>query len=39
MAGLSYTKLRFEDLKGWADDNHRAALDVFRATCADETLS
>lgn len=39
MAGLSYTKLRYEDLQGWADDNHRAALDVFRTTCADEALS
>ena len=39
MAGLSYTKLQFEDLKGWADDNHRAALDVFRTTCADKTLA
>ena len=39
MAGLCYTKLRFEDLKGWSDDNHRAALDVFRITCADKALS
>lgn len=39
MAGLRYTKLRFEDLKGWSDDNHRAALDVFRITCADKVLS
>ncbi|MFT6075022.1 MAG: membrane-bound lytic murein transglycosylase A [Yoonia sp.] len=39
MAGLSYTKLRFEDLEGWADDNHRAALDVFCTTCADDTLA
>ena len=38
MAGLSYKKLRFDDLEGWADDNHRAALDVFRTTCADKTL-
>ena len=39
MAGLRYTKLRFEDLKGWSDDNHRAALDVFCITCADKALS
>jgi membrane-bound lytic murein transglycosylase A len=38
MAGLRYTKLGFDDLKGWADDNHRAALDVFRATCIDAML-
>ena len=38
MAELRYTKLRFEDLKGWADDNHRAALDVFCNTCDDKVL-
>jgi membrane-bound lytic murein transglycosylase A len=35
MAKLTYTQLSFEDLHGWADDDHRAALDVFRMTCAD----
>ena len=35
MADLTYTHLSFEDLQGWADDDHRAALDVFRLTCAD----
>ena len=32
MADLKYTKLSFEDLKGWADDDHRAALDVYGTT-------
>ena len=32
MAGLTYTKLSFEDLNGWAADNHQAALDVFLNT-------
>lgn len=27
--------LRFSDLKGWESDDHQAALDVFRETCAD----
>jgi membrane-bound lytic murein transglycosylase A len=27
--------LSFSDLKGWPDDDHRAALSVFRSTCAD----
>lgn len=35
MADLTYTHLSFEDLQGWADDDHRAALDVFRLTCTD----
>ena len=35
MADLEYTKLSFEDLKGWADDDHRAALDVYGATAPD----
>jgi membrane-bound lytic murein transglycosylase A len=26
--------LSFEELDGWADDDHRAALGVFRSTCA-----
>ena len=32
MAGLTYTYLEFDDLKGWADDDHQAALDVFNLT-------
>lgn len=28
------TALSFADLAGWADDDHRAALDVFLQTCA-----
>nr|WP_108483909.1 MltA domain-containing protein [Oceaniglobus ichthyenteri] len=27
--------LSFDDLKGWADDDHQAALDVFLNTCRD----
>lgn len=27
--------LNFSDLDGWADDDHAAALDVFRSTCRD----
>ena len=38
MAELTYTKLRFDDLNGWADDNHRAALDVFCNTCSNAML-
>ncbi|WP_425071509.1 murein transglycosylase A [Sagittula sp. S175] len=34
-AETSYAILGFEDLEGWADDNHQSALDVFRATCGD----
>ena len=30
-----YSILKFEDLDGWADDDHRAALDVFLNTCRD----
>lgn len=30
-----YSILGFEDLDGWADDDHSAALSVFRNTCAD----
>lgn len=30
-----YAILGFEDLHGWADDDHEAALAVFRNTCAD----
>ncbi len=32
MAGLRYNRLSFADLKGWADDDHQAALDVFART-------
>jgi membrane-bound lytic murein transglycosylase A len=39
MAMLSYTKLRFEDLEGWTDDNHRAALDVFLTSCGDSIMA
>ncbi len=38
MSGLgepTYTSLSFGDLSGWAADNHQAAFDVFRTTCAD----
>lgn len=34
-ADLSYNILTFDDLDGWADDDHAAALDVFRSTCRD----
>ena len=30
-----YAILGFEDLDGWADDDHASALTVFRNTCAD----
>lgn len=29
MAGVRYSRLSFADLQGWADDDHRAALDTF----------
>ena len=29
------TVLTFDQLDGWADDDHTAAFDVFRSTCAD----
>jgi membrane-bound lytic murein transglycosylase A len=32
MAGLTYKYLQFADLNGWADDDHQAALRVFRVT-------
>jgi membrane-bound lytic murein transglycosylase A len=32
MAGLRYSRLSFSDLRGWADDDHQAALDVFART-------
>ncbi len=30
-----YSILGFEDLNGWADDDHASALTVFKNTCAD----
>jgi membrane-bound lytic murein transglycosylase A len=35
MAEQSVTLLSFDDLEGWAEDDHAAALAVFRTTCAD----
>ncbi len=35
MADAPTQILRFEDLNGWGDDNHDAALDAFLETCAD----
>lgn len=35
MANPSYQILTFEELDGWADDDHQAALDVFLSTCRD----
>ncbi len=32
---LSYKILSFGDLSGWSEDDHNAALDVFRNTCGD----
>ena len=32
MAGATYKRLSFSDLKGWAEDDHAAALSVFRKT-------
>ena len=31
----SYAILGFDELDGWQDDDHAAALEVFRSTCAD----
>ena len=30
-----YSILDFDDLKGWAEDDHQAALEVFKNTCRD----
>lgn len=30
-----YTVLGFEELRGWSNDDHAAALDVFKETCPD----
>lgn len=35
MAEPTYTKLTFDDLQGWCEDDHHAALDVFLNTCQD----
>ncbi len=35
MAEPTYTRLTYDDLNGWAADDHQAALDVFRNTCRD----
>lgn len=34
-AGASAEILRFQDLHGWAEDDHQAALEVFLETCGD----
>ena len=34
MSGLTYKTLTFEDLNGWAADDHQAALDVFLNSCS-----
>lgn len=34
-AARQATVLEFADLEGWAEDNHAAALRVFRSTCGD----
>ncbi|MCK0097218.1 MltA domain-containing protein [Yoonia sp. F2084L] len=35
MAEPTYTQLTFDELRGWQDDDHRAAFDVFTNTCRD----
>lgn len=35
MADPTYTILNFDQLSGWAEDDHAAALAVFRNTCGD----
>ncbi|WP_411889461.1 murein transglycosylase A [Yoonia sp. SDW83-1] len=35
MAEPTYSQLSFDDLNGWAADDHQAALDVFLNTCGD----
>ncbi|MEO9683398.1 MAG: MltA domain-containing protein [Tateyamaria sp.] len=34
-ADVQYKVLNYSDLDGWANDDHAAALDVFRSTCQD----
>lgn len=35
MADVSYEILTFDQLEGWQEDDHKAALDVFLNTCGD----
>ncbi|SHH15792.1 membrane-bound lytic murein transglycosylase A [Cognatiyoonia sediminum] len=35
MSDVTFTKRSFEDLIGWADDDHQAAVEVFLETCSD----
>ncbi|WP_368185584.1 murein transglycosylase A [Aestuariibius sp. HNIBRBA575] len=35
MAETNVQLMRFDDLFGWAEDDHQAALDTFRMTCQD----
>jgi membrane-bound lytic murein transglycosylase A len=35
MANPTYQLLQFDDLEGWADDDHQVAMDVFLSTCGD----
>lgn len=35
MANPTYQLLQFDDLDGWAEDDHQAALEVFLSTCGD----
>ena len=35
MADPTYTFVDYDQLDGWAEDNHQLALEVFRNTCAD----
>ena len=34
-AEVAYTVLSFDELEGWAEDDHSAALTVFHYTCCD----
>lgn len=34
-ADIAYSILDFKDLDGWAEDDHAAALEVFKSTCRD----
>ena len=35
MANPTYQLLQFDELDGWAEDDHQAAFDVFLSTCGD----
>lgn len=37
MADLSYTALKYDDLAGWQDDDHEAAMTAFLRSCPDMT--